>query len=73
MTTTERQGGTLGGTTRGRVCSVPGVANGFAHDSALNARLTMTTALIMGAIVTVLTLVFASRRLSEFSLKGDAV
>jgi hypothetical protein len=28
---------------------------------------------IMGAIVTVLTLVFASRRLSEFSLKGDAV
>jgi ABC-2 type transport system permease protein len=50
-----------------------GVANGIAHDSALNAGLTLTTALIMGAIVTVLTLVFASRRLSEFSLKGDAV
>src|SRR5580698_5968437 len=50
-----------------------GVANGIAHDSALNAGLTLTTAVIMGAIVTVLTLVFASRRLSEFSLKGDAV
>jgi ABC-2 type transport system permease protein len=50
-----------------------GVANGIAHDSGLNARLTMTTALIMGAIVTVGALIFASRRLSEFSLKGDAV
>ena len=50
-----------------------GVANGIAHDSALNAGLTLTTAVIMGAIVTVATLVFASRRLSEFSLKGDAV
>src|SRR3984885_12954156 len=50
-----------------------GVANGIAHDSALNAGLTLTTAVIMGAIVTELTLVFASRRLSEFPLKGDAV
>jgi ABC-2 type transport system permease protein len=50
-----------------------GVANGIAHDTGLHAGLTMTTALIMGAIVTAGTLIFASRRLSEFSLKGDAV
>jgi ABC-2 type transport system permease protein len=50
-----------------------GVANSIAHDSALNAGLTLTTALVMGVIVTVVTLVFATRRLSEFSLKGDAV
>jgi len=50
-----------------------GVANSIAHYGALNAGLTLTTALIMGVIVTVVTLVFATRRLSEFSLKGDAV
>jgi ABC-2 type transport system permease protein len=50
-----------------------GVANAIAHYSALNAGLTLTTALIMGVIVTVATLVFATRRLSGFSLKGDAV
>jgi ABC-2 type transport system permease protein len=50
-----------------------GVANSIAHDSALNAGLTLTTALVMGVIVTIVTLVFATRRLSEFSLKGDAV
>jgi ABC-2 type transport system permease protein len=50
-----------------------GIANSIAHYSALNATLTLSTALIMGAIVTVATLVLATRRLSEFSLKGDAV
>jgi ABC-2 type transport system permease protein len=50
-----------------------GVANSIARDSSLNAALTLRTALIMGVIVTALTLAFASRRLSEFSLKGDAV
>jgi ABC-2 type transport system permease protein len=50
-----------------------GIANSIAHYSALNAGLTLSTALIMGAIVTAVTLVLATRRLSEFSLKGDAV
>jgi ABC-2 type transport system permease protein len=50
-----------------------GIANSIAHYPALNAGLTLSTALIMGAIVTVATLALATRRLSEFSLKGDAV
>jgi len=49
------------------------VANSIAHYSALNAGLKLTTAVIMAVIVTVVTLVLATRRLSEFSLKGDAV
>jgi ABC-2 type transport system permease protein len=50
-----------------------GVANSIAHYSALNAHLTLSTALIMGVVVTVGALVLGTRRLSEFSLKGDAV
>ena len=50
-----------------------GVANSIAHYPALNAGLKLSTALIMGAIVTAVTLVLATRRLSEFTLKGDAV
>jgi ABC-2 type transport system permease protein len=50
-----------------------GIANSIAHYPALNAGLTLSTALIMGAIVTVATLALGTRRLSEFSLKGDAV
>jgi ABC-2 type transport system permease protein len=50
-----------------------GVANSIARDSSLNAGLSLRTALIMGVIATVVTLVLATRRLSEFSLKGDAV
>jgi len=50
-----------------------GVANSIAHYSALHAGLTLGTAVIMGAIVTVAALVYGTRRLSEFSLKGDAV
>jgi ABC-2 type transport system permease protein len=50
-----------------------GVANAIAHYPSLHAGLTLTTAVIMGAIVTVAALVYGTRRLSEFSLKGDAV
>jgi ABC-2 type transport system permease protein len=50
-----------------------GVANSIAHDTALNARLTLATAVIMGVIVTAAALVLATRRLAAFSLKGDAV
>jgi ABC-2 type transport system permease protein len=50
-----------------------GVANSIARDSALSATLNLRTALIMGVIVTAVTLVIATRRLSQFSLKGDAV
>ncbi|HTW04981.1 MAG TPA: ABC transporter permease subunit [Streptosporangiaceae bacterium] len=50
-----------------------GVANAIAHYSALNSHLTLSTAVIMGVIVTIAALVLATRRLSEFSLKGDAV
>jgi ABC-2 type transport system permease protein len=50
-----------------------GVANSIAHNTALNAGLTLSTALIMGVIVTIAALAFAIRRLSGFSLKGDAV
>ena len=50
-----------------------GVANSIAHYSALNAGLTLGTAVVMGVIVTIAALALATRRLSEFSLKGDAV
>ena len=50
-----------------------GVANSIAHDPALNAALSLTTALVMGVIVTVAALAVASRRLLSFSVKGDAV
>ena len=50
-----------------------GIANSIAHYPALHAGLTLPTAVIMGVIVTVAALVYATRRLSEFSLKGDAV
>jgi len=50
-----------------------GVANAIAHYPALHAGLTLGTAVIMGTIVTVAALVYGTRRLSEFSLKGDAV
>jgi ABC-2 type transport system permease protein len=50
-----------------------GVANSIARNASLNAHLGLTTAIAMGAVVTVLTLAFAVRRLGAFSLKGDAV
>jgi ABC-2 type transport system permease protein len=48
-----------------------GVANSFLNDTALNADLTLSTSLIMGAIVTVLALILATNLLSGFTLKGD--
>jgi ABC-2 type transport system permease protein len=50
-----------------------GIANSVARDGNLNAHLGVATAAIMGALVTVAALVLAIRRLSAFSLKGDAV
>jgi ABC-2 type transport system permease protein len=50
-----------------------GVANGIAHDGALNAGLSLGTSAVMGVIVTAVTLVVAARALASFSLKGDAV
>jgi ABC-2 type transport system permease protein len=50
-----------------------GVANAIAHDAELRAGLTLSTAVIMGVIVTAAALVLATRRLAGFSLKGDAV
>jgi ABC-2 type transport system permease protein len=50
-----------------------GIANSVARDANLNAHLGLATAAIMGALVTVAALVLAIRRLSAFSLKGDAV
>jgi ABC-2 type transport system permease protein len=48
-----------------------GVANSFINDPGLNASLTLSTSVIMGAIVTVVALVLAVRLLSGFTLKGD--
>jgi ABC-2 type transport system permease protein len=50
-----------------------GVANSIARSADLNAHLGLSTAIVMGAVVTVATLAFAIRRLGSFSLKGDAV
>jgi ABC-2 type transport system permease protein len=50
-----------------------GIANSVARDANLNAHLGVATAAIMGALVTVAALALAIRRLSAFSLKGDAV
>ncbi len=50
-----------------------GIANAIAHDSNLNAHLSLSTAVILGAIVTAVTLALAVRALSAFSLKGEAV
>jgi ABC-2 type transport system permease protein len=50
-----------------------GIANWIAHDANLNAHLGVGTALVMGVIVTAITLALAIRRLGAFSLKGDAV
>jgi ABC-2 type transport system permease protein len=48
-----------------------GVANAIAHNSGLNAGLSLPTSLILGVIVTVGALVLASRRLSVFAIKGE--
>jgi ABC-2 type transport system permease protein len=48
-----------------------GIANGIAHDSSLNAGLSVATAVVMGAIVTVAALLLAVNLLSSFTLKGE--
>jgi ABC-2 type transport system permease protein len=48
-----------------------GIANGIAHDSTLNAGLTVAVSVIMGAIVTVAALALAINLLSGFTLKGE--
>jgi ABC-2 type transport system permease protein len=48
-----------------------GVANGIVNDSGLNAGLTVSTSIVMGAIVTVLALMVAVSLLRGFTLKGD--
>jgi ABC-2 type transport system permease protein len=50
-----------------------GIANSIARDGNLNAHLGLATAVVMGALVTAVTLALAIRRLAAFSLKGDAV
>jgi ABC-2 type transport system permease protein len=48
-----------------------GIANGIAHDTSLDAGLTVAVSIIMGAIVTVAALVLAVNLLSSFTLKGE--
>ena len=48
-----------------------GIANGIAHDSTLDAGLTVTVSVVMGAIVTVAALALAINLLSGFTLKGE--
>ena len=48
-----------------------GIANGIAHDSTLNAGLSVATSVVMGVIVTVAALVLAVNLLSTFTLKGE--
>ncbi len=48
-----------------------GIANGIAHDASLNAGISVATAVVMGAIVTVAALALAINLLSGFTLKGE--
>ena len=48
-----------------------GIANSIAHDPALNAALSLPTAVILGAVVTAAALAVAVSRLASFSLKGE--
>ena len=48
-----------------------GIANGIAHDTTLNAGLSVATSVVMGVIVTVAALVLAVNLLSSFTLKGE--
>jgi len=47
------------------------IANSIAHDSALDANLTLGTGVGMGLVVTIVALALAVNRLSAFSIKGD--
>jgi ABC-2 type transport system permease protein len=48
-----------------------GIANGFVHDSELQAGLTVTTSVVMGVIVTVAALILAVNLLKSFTIKGE--
>jgi ABC-2 type transport system permease protein len=48
-----------------------GIANSIAHNPALNAALGLSTAVVMGLVVTAVALVIAARRLASFSIKGE--
>ncbi len=48
------------------------LANSIAHDTALSPGVNLATAVILGAIVTVAALAVGIRKLSAFSLRGDA-
>jgi ABC-2 type transport system permease protein len=47
------------------------IANGFVNDTALQAGLTVATAVVMGIVVTCLALAVAVNLLSSFTLKGE--
>jgi ABC-2 type transport system permease protein len=49
------------------------VANSIAKSPDLNAHLTLATAIVMAIVVSIAALALASRRLSMFALKGEAV
>jgi ABC-2 type transport system permease protein len=48
------------------------IANGIAGNKSLHAHLTVTTAVVMGLIVTLAALVICTRKLAVFSIRGDA-
>ena len=48
-----------------------GIANGIHPDANLGAGLTLTTSVVLGAIVTIGALVIAARRLATFAIVGD--
>jgi ABC-2 type transport system permease protein len=48
-----------------------GIANSIAHDSSLNAALSLPTAVVLGLLVTAVALVIAARRLASFTIKGE--
>ena len=48
------------------------IARAIANNNGLHAHLTATTAIVMGLIVTVAALVICTRKLSMFSIRGDA-
>jgi ABC-2 type transport system permease protein len=48
-----------------------GVANAIYPDQNLRAGLTLSTSVILGAVVTVAALILATRRLSAFAIKGE--
>ena len=48
-----------------------GIANAIYPDQNLNAGLSLSTSVVLGAIVTVGALILATRRLSAFAIKGE--